>query len=90
MIGGITYYESELEFLPDTVTMVGWICRERYIEDTVMLHEKEPHSEWNALDDSYSYESDGKVHRLPDIFAPDLTYESSPKKVRITITPMEE
>lgn len=87
------YRPDEIEILPDASEKVieGWLTKEKDndMKDIIMLHEDEPRLEWQPLSDTYSYESMGKVYWLPDILFPDLTYENSPKRVKITITPME-
>lgn len=85
------YYESELEFLPDTHEQVidGWVARGyngprdlglRVYSVKPKRYDKR--KEWNGHG-RLSYLID---HRL----FPEVTWESEPKRVKITLTPMEE
>lgn len=97
---GTIYDEAVLEFLPEEskeVTIEGWVCRNGYsgdIKDSI-LHlflKGEP------FPDNDTPERIGCVEmwrganglHLPSEMFPEVTWESEPKRVKITITPIEE
>lgn len=88
------YADNELELLPDTheqVTIEGYVARDKVSNhhrgEGLHLFTSKPErssifAEWQGLR--------GKSLLIdPDMF-PEVTWESEPKRVRITITPMEE
>lgn len=94
------YSESDLEFLPEEskeVTIEGWVCRNGCnggIKDSI-LHlflKGEP------FPDNDTPERIGCVEmwkganglHLPSEMFPEVTWDSEPKRVKITITPIEE
>ena len=78
------YSKKELEFLPDTeeVTIEGWVARDK--GGGIYLHFGEPVRgtyEW--------YSVMCPPRQLPKESFPEVTWDSEPLKVKITITPME-
>lgn len=66
---------------PGEVTFECWICREQ--DGDLLLNRQKPFiedGEWMATDVFYELSSD---------LCPTIDFGNSPKKVRITITPME-
>ena len=78
-----TYYESDLEFLPDTeeVTLVGYVARGANPHH-LALYERKP----DRLSDIWGFSHSLQLD--PTSF-PEVTWDSEPLKVKITITPME-
>ena len=80
------YSEAELEFLydaPEEVVIDGWVARDR--GGSLYLHCSYPNrdaTEWHSV---YCY-----IKSLPPESFPSITWESEPKRVKITITLIEE
>lgn len=77
------YAENELEFLPDTSEKVieGWVARDK--GDGLYLHWERPLRgalEWHT--------SFGNPRKLSQDSFPEVTWESEPLKVKLTLTPM--
>ena len=94
---GTIYDEQRLEFetySPKEITIDGWVAVDEYGMGGCFLHTQKPHAESREFCDTGEYEigwySDGVEYELDSKLFPDLTPESEPKKVRITITPIEE
>lgn len=89
------FQKSDLEFLPDTqeVTIEGYVARDQFDHNNLHLHPEKPYRDGNNINE---YEDEGfwdndkeKYFPLPDDMFPELTWWSEPKKVKLTITPME-
>ena len=79
--------ESDLEFLSEEskeVTIEGWVARDK--SGCLFLHYWEPHRTPGG--DKWYSEFAQKC--LPKDSFPEVTWESNPKRVNITITPIEE
>lgn len=97
---GTIYDEQQLEFepelLPDASEKVieGWVAVDEFDFGDAFIHTEKPSLKSNAIADAGDYygswESCGKSYSIDHSLFPDLTYENSPKKYRITITPIEE
>lgn len=78
------YQESDLDFLPEKETAVleGWICRDKTC-DRLWICSEEPqrYSNWWIIDTDKEYIKE----ELPSNLFPSVTWESEPKKVKITI-----
>lgn len=78
---GESFQDYELEFLPDTpeeVTIEGWVLRDD--NNKIGIYRDKPTCDedgWDLTGERY------------ELF-PDITPLTEPKKVRITITPIEE
>lgn len=83
---GESFQDYELEFLPDTpeeVTIEGYVARDK--NNDLSLYQTYPERQSNL-----GYWRDGKDEiELPKDSFPEVTWDSSPKRVKITITPME-
>ena len=79
---------------PKEITIDGWVAVDEYGMGGCFLHTQKPHAESREFCDTGEYEigwySDGVKYELDSKLFSDLTPESEPKKVRITITPIEE
>lgn len=79
---------------PKQITIEGWVAVDEYGMGGCFLHTQKPHAESREFCDTGEYEigwySDGVRYELDSKLFPDLNPESEPKKVRITITPIEE
>ena len=79
---------------PKAVTIEGWVAADEYGLGGCFLHTQKPHAKSREFCDTGEYEigwySDGVKYELDSKIFPDLTPESEPKKVKITITPIEE
>ena len=79
---------------PKQVTIEGWVAVDEYGIGGCFLHTQKPHAESREFCDTGEYDigwySDGVKYELDSRLFHDLTPESEPKKVRITITPIEE
>lgn len=89
------YSEAELEFLPDApeeVTIEGWVA----IDDGggCYLHTQRPRAVNREFCDTGEYDKEwlcqGKMYELDRRLFPEMTSESEPKRVKLTITPIEE
>ncbi|MBD5199364.1 MAG: hypothetical protein HDS83_03115 [Bacteroidales bacterium] len=79
------YSEAELEFLPDApeeVTIEGWVGRGANPHH-LALYERKP----DRLSDIWGFSHSLK---LDPTFFPEVTWDTEPKRVKITITPIEE
>ena len=89
------YQENELELNPDTSEKVieGWIAVDEAYDGGAYLHTEKPHSELKEFCDTGDYETEwvskGDVYRIDNKLFPDMTSESEPKRVKLTLTPME-
>ena len=81
-LNGECYQESDLEFLPDTeeVTIVGYVARGANPHH-LALYERKP----DRLSDIWGFSHSLQLD--PTLF-PSVTWDSEPKRVKITITPM--
>lgn len=71
------------EYIYDQVVIDGWVARDK--GGSLYLHYSDPNrgaTEWHS---AYCY-----VKPLPPESYPSITWESEPKRVKITITPMGE
>ena len=78
------YSKKDLEFLPDTSEKVieGWIARDKC--GNIYLYPTEPFrgvEEWHEKDEMHFY--------IPKESFPEVTWDSEPKRVKITLTPLE-
>lgn len=78
------FQKSDLELLPDTeeVTIEGYVARDK--GGGIYLHSDEPVRgvyEW--------YSVMCPPRQLPKESFPEVTWDSEPKRVKVTITPME-
>lgn len=82
------YSEKELEFLPDTPEKVieGWVARDE--DGALNLFDREPERIAECAWTYYPGHTLGLS--LPKESFPEVTWDCEPKRVRITITPMEE
>ena len=88
--GGRVYSKNELEFVtahrpkkvPKEVTIEGYVARDK--DGIIRLHYTEP----SRQSDCY-WQGDYKSSYLPDSILPEVTWDSEPKKVKITIIPMD-
>ena len=84
---------------PKQVTIEGWVCRDGYdgdIKDSI-LHlflkgEPFPHNNKprRIVNDYLQMWKGANGLHLPSEMFPEVTWESEPKRVKITITPIEE
>ncbi|MDE7350089.1 MAG: hypothetical protein K2N25_03400 [Muribaculaceae bacterium] len=77
------YSRDEVEFLPDTeeVTIEGYVARGANPHH-LALYERKP----DRLSDIWGF---SHSLQLDPTFFPEVTWDSEPKRVKITITPME-
>lgn len=79
---------------PKAVTIEGWVAVDEYGMGGCFLHTQKPHAESREFCDTGEYEigwySDGVRYELDSKLFPDMDCESEPKKVKITITPIEK
>ena len=94
---GESFQDYELEFLPDTpeeVTIDGWLCKNEYEDDFARIHTEEPQSGLDEMpitgEQLWIWRSNGNIYLISDELFPDLKWTDTPKKVRITITPIDE
>ncbi|MBD5585368.1 MAG: hypothetical protein HDQ88_09820 [Clostridia bacterium] len=80
-----SYHPNDLEFLPEEskeVTIEGWVARGANPHH-LALYERKP----DRLSDIWGFSHSLQLD--PTSF-PEVTWESEPKRVKITITPIEE
>lgn len=86
------YQESDLDFLPEKETAVleGWICKDgKYFGDGGFLRLFIGSKPYRIADEEIqSWDGEDSL-RLPYILLPSVTWESEPKRVRITIEEIE-
>ena len=95
---GTIYEDTLLEFdkpiEPQEITIEGWVAVDEYGMGGCFLHTQKPHAESREFCDTGEYEigwySDGVKYELDSKLFPDLTPETEPKKVKITITPIDK
>lgn len=90
---GSQYYNpDELDFLPEkeTVVLEGWICKDgKYFCDGGFLRLFIGSKPYRIVDEEIqSWDGEDSL-RLPYILLPSVTWESEPKRVRITIEEIE-
>ncbi|MDE5886724.1 MAG: hypothetical protein K2H46_03955 [Muribaculaceae bacterium] len=89
------YSRDEVEFLSDTPEKVieGWVAVDEWGIGGCFLHTQKPHAESREFCDTGDYEigweSDGEKYELDSKLFLDMDCESEPKRVKLTITPME-
>lgn len=86
---GTIYDEQQLEFetySPKEITIEGWVARDRE-HCNLFLYSHKPRRAKKRGYWIYGFES-GTL--LPIESFPSVTWETEPKKVRITVTPIEE
>ena len=91
---GESFQDYELEFLSDTpekVTLEGWVARdEEFDEDffptDIFLYKKKPIRNKNLG----TWESGLYDFAIPHDSFPSVTWETEPKRVKLTITLIEE
>ncbi len=90
------YFLQELDFIDSNSeeTMVeGWIALDEFDFGDAHLHIEKPHYKDNPIADtgdySGSWESNGKIYTIDKNLIPNLTCDTEPYKVKITITPLE-
>ena len=89
------FQKSELEFLPGPSEKVieGWLCKNEYEDGFARIHTEEPQSGLDEMpitgEQLGIWRSNGNIFLISDELFPDLKWTDSPKKVKITITPME-
>ena len=83
------YREPDLEFIPDTSEKIieGWVTKDSP-DDDVTFHFNRPYLRKDYPDDIEIWESIGSTYLFAQSLFPDLS-SSEPKRVKITITPME-
>ena len=78
---------------PNDTTIEGWVALDEFDFGDAFIHIEKPTLKSSAIADTGDYygswESHNKTYSIDRSLFPDLTYENSPKKVRITITPIE-
>ena len=89
------YREPDLEFLSGTSEKVieGWLCKNEYEDGFARIHTEEPQAGLDEMpitgEQLGIWRSNGNIYLISDELFPDLKWTDSPKKVKITITPME-
>lgn len=82
------YNRDDVEFFPETsdeMSFKGWICRDKDSVLTLFYGCDKPKKEKG--DDYWSVTFGNDVY-LPSTLYPEVTWESEPKKVKITISPI--
>lgn len=74
----------------EEVVIERWLARDRGDRECICLYDEKPWEEYCLLYERYRFVGNGEEILLPNSYMPGLTYENSPMKVRITLTPMEE
>ena len=86
------YSRDEVEFLPDTpeeVTIEGWVARDE--DGFINLFNDKPIRDYcDRSDVTYGFWDEANEHHieLPTASFPEVTWDSEPKRVKITITPI--
>ena len=76
---------------PKQITIEGWVARDE--DGFINLYNEKPTRDYcDRSDVTYGFwdDADGHHLELPTTSFPSVTWNTEPKKVRITITPIEE
>lgn len=96
---GNIFTDGELEFIsdilaPKTKEIEGWVTVDEFSYGVAHLHTQYPRCVDKSIADTGDYEavweSDGIAYELDQNLFPELTEESEPLKVRLTITRIKE
>lgn len=86
---GESFQDYELEFLPDTpedIPLSGWICRDKDGDLNFFYGGDKPRKE--AGEDYWSATFGNNFEYLPNSLYPNVTWETEPLKVKLTLTPI--